>query len=160
MKKVLLTVLILGSVNVANAANANSNFTTSSTLQASCAVNMSDMDLGIINNDGTNVQLYKPMYVICTKGTFYTIKVNAGIGTFAQRNMKSANTDNTDKLLYNLYNAPNTLTPYGDGSAGTAVSNGAGSGGVVQHAIYAKMTKNQFVTPGAYSDTLTVSIEY
>ncbi len=93
--------------------------------------------------------------------TTYTVKLSTGSsGTYSPRRMQSgANT-----LSYNLYLDALRLLTWGDGSAGTSfVSNTQliGIGGFSQsYPVYGRIPAQQNVATGAYSDTITVTLDY
>jgi spore coat protein U-like protein len=91
-----------------------------------------------------------------------TIALNAGSsgGTFAARLMASgANT-----LSYNLYTASNDMNAWGDGTGGSVVVNATVSipligSGQTNVTVYGQIP-SQDPAPGAYADTITVSVAY
>lgn len=93
--------------------------------------------------------------------TTYTVKLSTGgAGTYGPRKMQSgANT-----LDYNLYLDALRLLTWGNGSAGTSfVSNTQliGVAGLNQsYPVYGRVAAQQNVAPAAYSDTITVTLDY
>ncbi len=91
----------------------------------------------------------------------WTIALNAGVhGSFAQRKMQSAGS----QLAYNLYTSSSYTTVWGDGTAGTSlVSDGtllSALGNVFHYTVYGRVTPLQDLSPGSYSDTITIDVEY
>jgi spore coat protein U-like protein len=102
--------------------------------------------------------------VKCTKNTPFTVTLNAGSTTgdaFAQRLMGSgANT-----LQYNLYTSAALATIFGDGTGGTGTIAGTGLGVATANTVQVfgqvpDSVTNQAAVPGAYADTITVTVTY
>ena len=94
--------------------------------------------------------------VNCADGVGYTIAISAGSGSYSQRSMRS----DTHTLSYNLYTAANRAVVWGEATNGSATVSGIGTGQSVNHVVYGSIPPNQNVTPGSYSDTITVVITY
>jgi spore coat protein U-like protein len=90
------------------------------------------------------------------------ISLNAGSsgGTFAARLMASG----ANSLSYNLYTASNDMNVWGDGTGGSVVVNATVSvpiigSGQTNVTVYGQIP-SQDPAPGAYADTITVSVAY
>ena len=98
--------------------------------------------------------------VTCTNNTPFNVSLNGGTttgGTIAAR--KLAGPDGAD-LSYNLYTDSGHNTVWGDGTTGSVVS-GTGTGSAVNETVYGAVPADQSgAVAGAYSDTVTVSVEY
>lgn len=99
--------------------------------------------------------------VVCTKNTPYTVTLDTGLNSssFAARNMNGA-VGNADLLAYNLYTTAARTTVLGDSTAGTGTFAGAGTGAVVSYPVYGRLSRNQFVTPDNYQDSVTATVTY
>lgn len=91
----------------------------------------------------------------------YTISLSAGgAGSYAPRKMAFG----AARLNYNLYTNSSRTTVWGDGSGGTVkVSDGYALAllSVTRHyTVYARLPATQNVVAGAYTDTLTVTVNY
>jgi spore coat protein U-like protein len=62
-------------------------------------------------------------------------------------------------LKYNLYSNSGHTTNWGDTSATNWVS-GTGNGAARNLTVYGQIPISQYVTPGSYSDTITISVSY
>ena len=108
--------------------------------------------------------------VSCTKGALdvlpltvtYTIDLSRGnSSSYTPRELK--NGGNT--LLYNLYTGPLRSSVWGSAASGMQVSGSlllpAVSGiGSTMHSAYGRIFANQNATPGAYSDSIVMTINY
>mgnify|MGYP000898511585 CR=1 FL=1 len=166
MRKILLATLTAGALSaaVANAATTTTTFQVTATVQATCSTTA--LPLAFPNyTPGAGAQTGNTtVSVKCTKNTPYTVALNAGSttgGTLAQRLMGSgANT-----LQYNLYTTAAATTVFGDGTGGTGTQAGTGAGVATANTltVYGQLpdsATNQAAVPGAYSDTITVTVTY
>jgi spore coat protein U-like protein len=152
-----LLVVICGS---AVAATKTDTFDVTANVVGNCFVTATDLDFG--DYDGTAaLSDTSTITVRCSANHGYTLKLDAGdAGGFSPRKMDNA-------LEYNLYTSLAKSTVWGDGSATTGTVSGVGNGlgmpNATQHTVYGELfnnAANQAVAVGAYSDTITVTVEY
>ena len=91
----------------------------------------------------------------------YTILLSPGAsGSYAARRMSNGG----NNLAYNLYTNAARTAIWGNGSAGTSVLNDGyllGLFTVTQnYSVYGRVVAGQNVPPGAYSDTIVVTVNY
>lgn len=132
------------------AATATTTFAVSATVQATCTVSATAMAFGtyIPTAASTNTSTVS---VTCTNTTPYTLGLNAGLnGTVTARAMKSG----AVLLNYGLFTDSGHTTNF----ATLASANGTGS--AVVTTVYGQVPAAQYVTPGAYSDTITATVTY
>lgn len=89
----------------------------------------------------------------------FTAALDAGIaGSFAPRQMDFAGT----RLNYNLYTDAAHTIVWGDGTGGTSTQSydASGAQGQVNFTVYGQMPAGQYVAPGSYADTITVTVSY
>jgi len=90
------------------------------------------------------------------------VSMNAGsYGSMATREMASG----TNRLDYNLYTTIARTVVWGDGSQGSAtvtMTGGRVNAGVrrFSRTIYGRIPTGQFVAPGTYGDTITVTVTF
>ncbi|HEY4274254.1 MAG TPA: spore coat U domain-containing protein [Rhizomicrobium sp.] len=91
----------------------------------------------------------------------FTVGLSAGRATvFSPRKMFFGT---TNTLNYNIYTTPGFATIWGDGSSGTATqtfNSSLLSLGTINFTGYGRLPAGQFVAPGAYMDTLTVTVTF
>lgn len=127
------------------------------TRSASCGVSTSGLSFGnydvfsTLNDDVTGT-----ISVNCTSGAPYSISLSSGFGIYAARAMTNAG----NTLAYNLYLDPTRLTIWGDGSAGTGIFNGTGTGASVGTTVYGRIPAKQNVPVGNYMDTITITVTF
>lgn len=97
--------------------------------------------------------------VTCSTATVgYTVLLSAGsAGSYSPRRLSGGG----HTLSYNLYIDPLRTTVWGDGSGGTANVTGAFAlPGGIDHTVYGRLPAQQNVGAGAYTDTITVTINF
>ena len=159
----VLLPLIAGSASaVPNPVTAT--FQVSATVLKACNVSATALAFGNYTPGAGAIAGTSAINVGCTKGTPYTMSVGTGStagGTISQRLM----TNGTGSLQYNVYTSSTYTTLLGDGTAGSSKVAGTGSGLASPQitTVYGQVpdvATNQVATPGAYTDTLTVSVAY
>jgi spore coat protein U-like protein len=167
MRKILTmtaAAAVLASASAGYAANpATTTFVVSATVLKSCTVGATALTFPNYTPGSGGVAGTSTISVNCTKGTGYTVALNGGTttgGTIAQRLM--ANGANT--LEYNLYTTLGGSTIFGDGTTGvTEAGTGTGIAASSAFNVYGTLpdsTNNQAAVPGAYTDTITVTVNY
>jgi spore coat protein U-like protein len=149
---------------MAQAGTATTTFAVTATVNATCAATATTLAFPAYTPGAGAVTNNSTISVKCTKNTPYTVALNAGTTTgdaFTQRLMASG----TNTLQYNLYTTAAFATVFGDGTGTTATSAGTGAGVATANTItvYGQLldsTANQLAVPGAYSDTITVTVSY
>ncbi|HUA89202.1 MAG TPA: spore coat U domain-containing protein [Steroidobacteraceae bacterium] len=159
-----LLVLVAG---VAVAGTATTTFGVSVTVNSNCLVSAANLAFPNYTPAGGNQTANTTVSVRCTKGSPFTVALNAGTtagGSFAQRLMSNGAGQTVE---YNLYTVSNFATVWGDGTAGTSTVAGTGAGvaagNAISETVYGELVDsaaNQGVPPGNYTDTITVTVSY
>jgi spore coat protein U-like protein len=145
-----LLALGLSSAPVQAAATATTTFAVTATVQASCSVTATALAFGTYSSLAASTST-SSVSVTCTTTTPYTLGLNAGLnGTVPARAMKSG----AVLLNYGLF----TDAAYTTNFATLASANGTGS--AVATTVYGQIPASQYVTPGAYTDTITATVTY
>jgi spore coat protein U-like protein len=124
---------------------------------AACTVEATSLSFGSINPLAAgNADSTSTVTVTCPATTAYTIALSAGSGTYADRQMASgANT-----LSYQLYTDASRATVWGDGTGSTATVDGSADGTGTPHTVYGRVPPQSTAVPGAYADTVTVTVSF
>lgn len=139
------------------AQTSTNNFQVASTLNATCVINVTDIDFGVIKQSQDNL-VNSSVNFLCSNGVRWTATFGAGSGTTSERTL--VNTQNsTEKLNYNLYKNGRGTIPVG-AILGDSAYIYDGTGISQAFTIIAKVPAGQYVTPGTYSDVITVSVTY
>lgn len=132
--------------------------------QAACQVAIGHLAFGPYDAFGcTDSCTSGTLTVHCSMSPAPTVRVRAApsavSGGFIPRRMRQAGGQET--LAYNLYVDPAGTRVWGDGSGGTlTISENVQAGRPWKITIYARIPPGQDVTPGAYSDTVSVAVEF
>lgn len=97
--------------------------------------------------------------VSCDTATVgYTLLLSpGGAGSYLPRRLDGG----VYTLAYNLYTDALRTIVWGDGSGGTTTLSGAFAlPGAIDHTVYGRMPAQQNVGAGAYTDTLTVTLNF
>ena len=138
------------------ASPATTTFTVSLTIDPSCTVSASDLAFGSPGLLTANVDQTSTIAVECTDTTTYDVGLSAGSsGSVSARTMTSgANT-----IGYNLYSDSPGGTIWGN-TVGNDVVSGTGNGSTQSLTIYGRVPSQTTPAPGAYSDSITVTVTY
>ncbi len=125
-----------------------------------------------VSNDGLNFGTYNPFNLTDTSSTFniqvtcsglasnlsYDIKLNAGnSGNINTRKLLNG----TEQLVYNIYTEASYTSIWGDGITGnTVVGTAVAPTDTKNHSGYAIIPHSQAITPGAYTDNITITLTY
>ncbi|HEX2827767.1 MAG TPA: spore coat U domain-containing protein [Burkholderiales bacterium] len=143
------------------AGTATTTFTVSGTVVPTCSISAAALNFGaaIPNPINSNVDGQSTVTATCSSGAPYTVALNVGTGsgaTYAARRMTSGG----NTLVYNLYTDPSRSQVWGDGTGGSNLSNGSGTGAAQAINVYGRITAGQTVPTGTYTDTITVTINF
>lgn len=135
---------------------------------AACTVTASGVAFGgytftnPVPTDATgNVQVSCSLLGLISLDVSYTILLSpGGSGSYAPRQMSSG----ANQLQYNLYTGAGHSVVWGDGTAGTSiVSDGYFLGlftTVRNYTVYGRLPAGQNTPAGAYTDAITVTVNY
>lgn len=147
-----LGILTLGLAPMpAIAATATTTFAVTATVVATCVVTATPMGFG--NYTGVVATSTSTVSVTCTNTTPYTLGLNAGAATGATVTSRSM-TGGAVLLGYGLYSNATWTTNF----ATLASVNGNGAAQVTT--VYGQIPAGEYVTPGAYADTITATVTY
>jgi spore coat protein U-like protein len=167
MRKILTTLAAsaaLGAATTGQAVTTTTTFVVSATVVKTCSVSAGALAFTNYTPGGGAVTNSSTVNVNCTKTTPFTVALNGGTttgGTVAQRLMASG----TNTLEYNLFTTNTYGTVFGDGSGTSVTQSGAGAGvaTAVPFTVYGQLpdsANNKNAVPGAYTDTITVTVTY
>jgi spore coat protein U-like protein len=155
-----LPILLLLAIGVSPAAGQASTATTTiavtATVLSFCTVTAVPLAFGnyssAVNNATTTV------VALCTTGTTYNIGLDQGGGTGASVTTRKL-TYLTNTLNYSLYQDSGHATVWGN-TIGTNTVTGTGTGLSQTLTVYGQIPATQYAAPGAYTDTVNVTLTY
>lgn len=165
MKKTLLAAAVFaiaGFSTAAIAATATSSFQVKLTIQSSCAVTAgagSDIDFSTQPSTATNLAGTSNISVTCSNTTPYNVGLlptAAGGTANGTGNLISGTT--ADQVPYKLWTDLAHSNAWGN-TVGSNTLAGIGNGSAQTIPVYATIASANFA-PGAYADTVTVTVTY
>src|SRR5262249_10069002 len=131
----------------------------SATVIASCEVTANPLAFG--NYDPVSaspLDAATTLSVMCTNGTTYDVAMGVGSGTGATTNTRKMSAS-SNLLSYSIYRDSNRSNLWGS-TAGSNVVSGTGTGAAQSINVYGRIPANQTAPAGAYTDTVTVTVNY
>ncbi len=136
---------------------ATTTFGVSATVQGTCLISATAMAFGTYT--GVAATSTSTVSVTCTNTTTYNVGFSTGLGTGATVTTRKMTGPSSAVLSYALYSDSARSVNWGQ-SVGTDTVAGTGNGSSQAITVYGALPASQYVTPGAYSDTITATITY
>ena len=134
-------------------------FTASATVVNNClisATNVAFTSTGVLSSA---LNASGAITARCTNGDAYQIALSSGLsGSVAARQMQR--TGGGGAVNYQLYTDAAHTSAWGDGTVGTTMATGTGSGNAVSITVYGRVPAQTTPMPGNYSDTITATISF
>ncbi|MDE1148851.1 MAG: spore coat U domain-containing protein [Azospirillaceae bacterium] len=142
----------------AQATTASATIAVSATVLSLCTVSASALAFG---NYSSNAVLdgSTSVGVTCTNGTTYTVALDNGTTSGATTATRLMAGSGSNTLGYSLYKDTSRATVWGN-TVGTNTTAGTGNGSLQTLNVYGRIPASQYVAPGAYTDTVTVTLTY
>jgi spore coat protein U-like protein len=160
---------LLIAVGTAQAATATANFNVTATVPALCTVTATALAFGAYTPGGgdLDVAATNNIAVRCTRGTGYTVGLNAGLApgaTITNRRMRSTATP-ANELAYLLFANAARTTNWGDTAPnGAPTGTSTGFATAVNYTVYGRILDNATNQNAAvatdYTDTIQVTVTY
>lgn len=147
----------LASCPLAIAATNTSSFTVNSTVQATCTITTTNLAFGTYT--GTQTDATSTVTATCTNTTPYNVGLNAGTASGATVTTRQMTGPSGTLLSYALFRDAARTQNWGN-TVSTDTVAGTGNGSAQAITVYGRVAAGQFVTPGAYTDTITATITY
>ena len=141
----------------ADAVTATSSFAVSVTVASTCLVSATSMGFGTYT--GQVAPASSTVSITCTNSTPYNVGLSAGLGTGATVTARKMTGPASALLAYELFQDAGHSVGWGV-TAGTDTVAGTGNGASQPITVYGQIPTAQYVAPGAYADTITVTVTY
>ncbi len=138
-------------------ATATTQFTVTATIAKSCSVTATNLAFGTYT--GVLINSTSTISATCTNTTPYNVGLNAGLATGATVINRSMTGPAAALLHYKMFSNSGHTTNWGN-TVGTDTLPGTGSGATQPLTVYGQVPAGQFVSPGSYTDTITVNVTY
>ncbi len=139
------------------AATTTATFNVTADVQTTCNITATNLNFGPYS--GVEIDSTTILSATCSNGTPYTVGLNAGTSTGATVTTRKMTGPGTDLLAYGLFQDAAHSVNWGD-TVGTDTESGTGTGAVQTLTVFGRLPGSQFVGPGAYSDTITVTLTF
>ena len=158
---VAFTIAGLGSTK-ASAATATANLGVTATVTNNCTISTVALAFGsydpVVANASTNLDGTGTVVVACTKGA--TATIGLGLGSNASGGTRRMGDGATNFLTYELYNEPTRTTVWSNAGGGLLSTGAAPSKAARNFTVYGRVTSNQDVPAGNYSDTVVATVNF
>ena len=150
--------LSIAGTETARAATSTASIAVTATVLSYCSVAAAPLTFG--NYSSTAASLANTtLSVLCTNGTPYNIGLDQGAGSGATTTTRTLTVPSSATLNYALYTS-NALTTTWGNVIGTSTVPGTGNGLGQSLTVYGKIASGQYTAPGAYTDSVTVTLTY
>ncbi len=139
------------------AATATTTFQVTATVQATCLISATNLAFGTYT--GVQVAQTSTISITCTNTTPYNVGLNAGTAPGATVSTRKMTGPSAALLSYAMYQDAGHTINWGN-TVGTDTVAGTGNGSAQTLTVYGLLTAGQYVTPGAYVDTITATVTY
>ena len=150
---------------VAQAATTTANMTVQLTVTASCTVSAATLDFGSTGLLAALINQTTTLSVTCTNTTPYSVGLDNGANFSTTRRMRQGATSNY--IGYALYTDSGRTNAWTTASSSTvcttanSCSLGTGNGSAQSITVYGQVPAlGTAPTPGAYTDTVTITVTY
>lgn len=148
--------------SAASAATATANLSVSATVTNNCTISTAALTFGsydpVVANASANLDGTGTVTVACTKGA--TATVGLGLGSNAAGSVRRMKDSGTNYLTYELYRDSARSTVWGNSGAGLLSPGAAPSKAPRSFTVYGRVTSNQDVPAGSYSDTVVATVNF
>lgn len=137
-------------------------FRATGTVRANCTIAANDLSFGTVTLLAANINATTTLGLSCTNGAAYNVRLNGGTvtGNVAGRRMGLGGTT-PGVIDYQLRHTSANGPLWGDGTGGTSVLTGTGTGASQTVTLYGRVPGGQPAPPvGTYSDTVTATVEF
>jgi len=156
---VMAAACLLPTAELALATTTTSTFTVSITLTATCTINSaSALNFGSVGLLTSNTPGTSTIQVTCSNTTPYNIGLDAGTSSGATVTTRKM-TSSGNTVSYALYSDSARTTNWGN-TVGTDTVSGTGNGTGQNYTVYGQVPSQTTPAPGAYTDTITVTVTY
>jgi len=145
-----------------SAATATANLGVSATVTNNCTISTVALAFGsydpVVANASTNLDGTGTVVVACTKGS--TATIGLGLGSNASGSIRRMRDGGTNYLTYELYQDTGRSTVWGNSGAALLSPVAAPSKAARNFTVYGRVTSNQDVPAGSYTDTVVATVNF
>lgn len=154
----LLAAGMLELAGPAEATTTTATLAVTATVLSLCTVAAAPLAFGNYSSSAASTST-TTVNVECTYGTPYNVGLNQGSGTGGTVATRVMTGPSSATLNYMLYSDAGYSVVWGN-TIGTNTVTGTGSGVLQPLTVYGKIPTGQYSAPGAYTDSVTVTLTY
>jgi spore coat protein U-like protein len=155
----------IGGSVTADAATATANLTVQLTVTATCSVNAATLNFGSTGLLASAITQSTTLAVTCTNSTPYSVGLDNGANFTTTRRMRQGATSNF--IGYGLFTDAGLTNPWTTASSSTTCTTanscalGTGNGSAQSITVFGQVPAlGTAPAPGAYTDTVTITVTY
>jgi spore coat protein U-like protein len=141
----------------ASAATTTTTFTVTANVVAGCTVTATNLAFGTYSE--AQVDASSTITTDCNNGSAYNIGLNAGTAPGATVTTRQMTGPAGALLNYSLFSDAGHSVNWGN-TVGTDTVPSTGTGAAQNFTVFGRVPASQFVTTGAYTDTITVTVTF
>jgi spore coat protein U-like protein len=141
----------------ARAATATATFAVTATVQATCLISATPLPFGTYS--GTQTDASSTITATCSNTTPYSIGLGVGGALGASVTARKMTGPTGTLLTYSLSRDSARTLNWGN-TVNTDTVAGTGTGAAQAITVYGRIPAGQFVTAGAYTDTITATVTF
>jgi spore coat protein U-like protein len=157
-----IAIVAVGFGSAASAATATANLGVSATVTNNCTISTAAVAFGsydpVVAHASTDLDSTGTVTVACTKGA--TATVGLGLGSNASGSTRRMSDGGSNYLDYELYQDNGRTTVWGNAGVGLYSPGAAPSKAARNFTVYGRVTGNQDVPAGSYSDTVVATVNF
>ncbi len=142
-------------LSAAHATTTTTNLTVSLTVTSTCAVSATPLNF-LPSTATSNVDATATISVICGSGTPYSVTLGDGQHPLGVGLRQMQLSGGGGSLEYSLFSDPARTVSW----SGATAASGTGTGSGQSIPVYARVPASVGPTPGAYSDTVQITVTY
>jgi spore coat protein U-like protein len=136
----------------------NWNFSMNAQVPAKCTVSSAALNFGAPGTLISAIDAQTNLGIRCSPGLSYQVQLNGGLSGATNPTLRRM-TKGAEFVTYGLYRDPARSQPWGDTLGGNTLS-GTGSGLSITTPVYGRVSAQTTPSPGIYTDTVAVTIQY
>lgn len=146
--------------SIALAATATGSFNVRVTIATTCQVDSAtDLDFGSAGVLNANIDQVSTITVSCTNTTPYSIALDKGVNGTSVTTRQMIGGPTNELINYSLFSDPGRTTNWGQ-TIDTDTVGGTGNGAPQAYTVYGRIPAQTTPTPGIYTDTVNITINY
>jgi spore coat protein U-like protein len=147
----------VSSGSTVDAATVTATFTVTANVVTTCNVTANNLNFG--NYSGVLVTGTTTLGATCSTGTPYTLGLDQGTAPGATVTTRAMSGPGTEHLNFGLFQDAGHSINWGN-TPGTDTQSGTGNGTSQSFTVFGQIPASQFIQPGTYSDTITVTLTF